>query len=89
MKRLLMLLPAVMLTGCLETLPVKMNFPVVPEELAVACPDLQTLDPSTKKLSDVVSVVSKNYEQYQECQIKVDSWIQWYNTQKKIFGEVK
>ena len=89
MKRLLLLIPAIMLTGCLETVPVKMSFPQVPEDLVQACPDLQTLDPDTKKLSEVVVVVSKNYGQYQECQVKVDAWIQWYNTQKKIFEEVK
>lgn len=84
-----MLLPAVMLAGCLETIPVKMNFPQVPEDLKVACPDLQTVEPGTKKLSDVVTVVSKNYEQYQECQVKVDAWVQWYDSQKKIFEDVK
>jgi hypothetical protein len=89
MKRLLMLLPAIMLTGCLQTVPVKMSFPAVPEELTVACPDLQLIDTKTTKLSEVVSVVSSNYGQYQECQVKVDQWIQWYNTQKKIFEEVK
>jgi len=89
MKRLLILFPVVVLAGCLQTVPVKMSFPSVPEELAQACPDLQQVEPGTTKLSDVVSVVSKNYGQYQECQVKVDQWIQWYNTQKKIFEEVK
>ena len=45
MKRLLVLLPIVLLTGCLQTVPVKMSFPQVPEDLKVACPDLQQLDP--------------------------------------------
>lgn len=89
MKRLLLILPVVLLTGCLETVPVKMNFPQVPEELVQACPDLQTINTNTKKLSEVVGVVSKNYGQYQECQVKVDGWIQWYNTQKKIFEDIK
>jgi len=77
------------LAGCTATVPVKMNFPQVPEDLTQSCPDLQQVDPATKKLSDVVTVVSKNYEQYQECQVKVDTWVQWYNSQKKIFEEVK
>lgn len=89
MKRLLILLPVILLAGCLETVPVRMSFPQVPEELKVACPDLQLIAPDTKKLSEVVTVVTKNYGQYQECQVKVDAWVQWYNTQKKIFEEVE
>ena len=88
MKKLLLVLPAILLTGCLTSVPVKMSFPQVPEDLAQACPDLQQHEPTTK-LSDIVATVSKNYGQYQECQVKVDAWIQWYNTQKKIFEEVK
>jgi hypothetical protein len=43
----------------------------------------------TTKLSDVVDIVVTNYGQYKECQVKVDSWIDWYNTQKQIFESVK
>jgi hypothetical protein len=85
--KLLLIVPVLLLTGCLAT-PVQRSFPDVPEELKVACPDLMLLEPTTK-LSDVVSVVSKNYGQYQECQIKVDTWIEWYKTQKQIFESVK
>jgi hypothetical protein len=87
MKKLLLFFPVLLLAGCLNT-PVSRHFPDVPEDLKVACPDLKTVEPTTK-LSEVVSVVTKNYGQYQECQIKVDSWIEWYNTQKQIFESVK
>jgi hypothetical protein len=87
--KLLLILPVLLLTGCLTTTPVKRNFPEVPEDLKVACPDLIQLDPKTSKLSEVVSTVSKNYGQYQECQIKVDAWVEWYKTQKEIFDSVK
>jgi hypothetical protein len=87
MKKLLLILPVLLLAGCLAT-PVKRSFPEVPEELKVACPDLMLLEPTTK-LSEVVSTVTKNYGQYQECQIKVDTWIEWYKTQKEIFDSVK
>lgn len=82
-----MILPVLLLAGCLTT-PVKRSFPDVPEELKVACPDLMLVEPTTK-LSEVVSIVTKNYGQYQECQIKVDTWIEWYKTQKEIFDSVK
>ena len=85
--KLLLIVPVLLLAGCLST-PVQRSFPEVPEELKVACPDLMLLEPTTK-LSEVVSVVSKNYGQYQECQIKVDTWIEWYKTQKQIFESVK
>jgi hypothetical protein len=85
--KLLLIVPVLLLAGCLAT-PVQRSFPEVPEELKVACPDLNLLEPTTK-LSEVVSVVTKNYGQYQECQIKVDAWIEWYKTQKEIFESVK
>ena len=87
MRKLLLIIPIFLLSGCLAT-PVKRTFPDVPEDLKVACPDLAMLEPTTK-LSEVVSVVVKNYGQYQECQIKSETWIEWYKTQKEIFESVK
>ncbi len=88
MKRLLLLVPVVLLTGCLVTTPVKRNFPEVPKELMEACPDLKKTDP-TEKLSEVLKVVVDNYSQYHECKIKVDTLAEWYKTQKDIFESVK
>lgn len=82
----LLLIPAVLLTGCLTT-PVKRNFPEVPQEIMQACPDLKTVE-QTEKLSDVLKVVTDNYGQYHECRAKVDAWIEWYKTQKHIFDSV-
>jgi biopolymer transport protein ExbD len=89
MKHLLVLLSILMLTACATSVPVTISFPQIPEELKVACPDLKETDPNTTKLSEVVSVVVDNYGQYQECRIKVDAWIQWYDSQKKIFETIK
>jgi len=77
------------LTGCASTVPVTMSFPQVPEELKTTCPDLKILPEGTTKLSEVVTVVTENYGQYQECKIKIDAWTQWYNSQKKIFEGIK
>lgn len=87
MKKLFLLIPIVLLTGCLTT-PVKRNFPEVPQELMEACPDLKTVQ-ETEKLSEVLKVVTTNYGQYHECKIKVDTWVEWYKTQKQIFDSVK
>jgi hypothetical protein len=88
MKLLLAIVPALLLTGCLNT-PVSRHFPEVPDDLLKACPDLVQVDPKTHKLSDVVSVVTDNYTEYHECRVKVDSWIEWYKTQRSIFESVK
>jgi len=87
MKRLLLLIPVILLTGCLTT-PVKRTIPEVPKQLMEACPDLKTTEP-TEKLSEVLKVVVDNYGQYHECKIKVDTWVEWYKTQKYIFESVK
>ena len=84
--RLLILPLVLLLTAC--AVPVDRKFPDVPVELQQACPDLKLINPTTK-LSDVVEIVSSNYGQYKECQVKVDSWIEWYNNQRKIFESVK
>jgi Na+-transporting methylmalonyl-CoA/oxaloacetate decarboxylase gamma subunit len=76
-----------LLTACMAT-PVKRTFPDVPEDLKTACPDL-IIHQSTTKLSEVVSVVAANYDRYEECQIKVDTWNEWYKQQKEIFESVK
>ena len=87
MKILAVILASLTLTACVT--PVKRNFPEVPEELRKACPGLEQVDPKTTQLSEVVRVVTDNYAQYHECKVKVDSWIEWYNTQKSIFDSVK
>lgn len=86
--RLTLLVLPMLLAGCLAT-PVKRNFPDVPEDMMVACPALREVDPTTTKLSEVVTVVSENYGEYQICKDKVDSWAIWYKTQKAIFDSVK
>ena len=88
MKRVLLIIPVLLLSGCLVSTPVKRNFPEVPKELMEACPDLKKTD-QTEKLSEVLKVVVDNYGQYHECKVKVDTWVEWYKTQKDIFESVK
>jgi hypothetical protein len=86
MKRLL-LIGLLILSGC-TSVPVVMKFPEVPQDMLVACPDLK-LAPETTKLSEVLPVVVDNYGQYYTCKDTVDSWIEWYENQKKIFNSIK
>jgi len=83
----LIIVTALLITGC-TTVPVTVKFPDVPKDMLVACPDLkQTAE--TTKLSEVLPVVVDNYGQYYACKDSVDSWIDWYNSQKKIFDSIK
>lgn len=85
--KLAAILLTVLLGGCVAT-PVARNFPAVPPALTTGCGELSDVQ-KTDKLSVVLSVVTKNYGQYQECSLKVDSWNEWYTEQKKIFDSVK
>ena len=88
MKRLLILLPVfLLLVGCLST-PVKRNFPEVPPSLKTGCKTLKEVSP-TDKLSEVLIIVTDNYSRFHECEIKVETWIEWYTKQKEIFDSVK
>jgi len=64
--------------------PVKRNFPEIPSELMKKCTELKQKE-ATTKFSDVVKVVTENYSQYHECNIKAETWIEWYKAQKEIF----
>lgn len=87
MKHLVALLAVLSLVGC-SAVPVARHFPEVPADLQVACPDLKETT-VTDKLSEVITVVTVNYSQYHECRIKVETWIDWYKSQKEIFDSVK
>lgn len=87
MKYVLIL--SLLLAGCTTPVPVKQKFPDVPKELLVECQDLNLVPENETKLSGVISVVSSNYALYHECSARNDSWIEWYKTQKKIYGSVK
>jgi len=89
MKRLLLLIPAVLLTGCLATAPVVPKWPDVPKELMETCPDLKTVEASNDKLSVVLDTVADNYKEYYQCKDKVNDWIIWYNGQQKLWKTLK
>ena len=89
MKQLLIATLVVLLAGCSSVTGPKMTmtWPDTPPDLKVACPDLDQVDPNTTKLSDALNVA--NYSQYYLCKDKVDNWLDWYNTQQKIYNSVK
>ena len=85
MRYLLLLL---LLTGCSTTVPVTAKFPEAPSEILQKCPALKQLGEDVK-LSEVAKNITYNYTLYYECVIKHDAWIEWYQSQKKIFESVK
>lgn len=89
MNKILLVGMAAGLTGCLESVPIKHEFPQAIPEIMAACPELSKIPLGTDKLSDLVSVVTSNYGEYHTCRAKVDAWVEWYTEQKKIYEEAQ
>ena len=80
---------AFLATGCSTVVPVTVKFPEAPGNVAMTpCPQLQKI-PDDARLSDITKTITVNYGTYYECAVKTDAWIEWYNSQRKIFEEVK
>lgn len=88
-KLLLLIISLTMLTGCLEIMPVKHNFPDMPPILQKGCPELQEAAKDAKELSKLLDTVVVNYTTYYECRIKIDAWLEWHKEQKRIFETLK
>jgi alpha-L-arabinofuranosidase len=80
------LLIALLLSGCSTVVPVTAKFPEKPSNVE-ACVQLDTVADDVK-LSGLTSTVAKNYNSYYECAVKVDTWNEWYEKQKRIFEGV-
>jgi len=87
--RKLLLISVLLLTSCATAIPVKMGFPQLPEALAKPCDRLLPLDPAKKQLTDLLENTVDNYAKAKECYAKNQAWQEWYDTQRKIFEEVK
>ena len=89
MNKLLLVLLIASVTGC-TTAPVIVKFPEVPETLTKPADKLTPLDPSKKiELSDIIENANENAGKYYELREKYNAWIEWYNSQKKIFDSIK
>jgi hypothetical protein len=78
-----------LLTGCSTTVPVVMKFPDIPPSLNEKCPALKKIEGESVTIVDLHKTVVENYTQYHECSTKVEGWMEWYTTQKKIYESVK
>jgi hypothetical protein len=88
MKSLFIVPMALIMTAC-STVPVTMKFPDAPPEMLKGCAELQKVPTGTQELSKVLSTVTANYGRYHECSSYNEAWIEWYETQKKIYESVK
>ena len=87
--RNLFLVSLLFLTGCATSVPVTMSFPQVPDALSKPCDLLLPLDPAKKDLTDLLENTTDNYAKAKECHAKSKAWLEWYETQRKIFEDVK
>mgnify|MGYP006282902613 CR=1 FL=1 len=85
--RMVSMLIAISLAGCTTAVPIKQTFPSAPEVIMQACPNLELVPVEAVKMSEVLNIIVNNYTKYHECQIKQESWIEWYTSQKKIYEE--
>ena len=83
MKKLLVL-PLLMLAGCVHVEPVTPKFPEAPATLQEKCANLKEAT-TNSTLSDFTRVVVENYIIYHNCGRKVEGWHEWYQKQKDIF----
>lgn len=80
---------AILLTGCLSTVPVKPKFPEAPKALTEKCESLKKIEGDKVAITEMLKVVIHNYTLYHECSTKVEGWNDWYEGQKKIYESVK
>jgi hypothetical protein len=88
MVKEIILLSAILLTGCSTTVPIVAKFPEAPQSFKTPCPNLKKLKESDN-ISEIAKTVSENYTAYYECAVKHDAWIEWYEIQKKIYEGIK
>jgi hypothetical protein len=50
---------------------------------------MEPLAADKRELSDLLENTADNYAKAKECNAKANAWKEWYETQKKIFEEVK
>jgi starvation-inducible outer membrane lipoprotein len=87
MKKLI-LISMLLLSGCISV-PVDRTFPKIPDSFRESVPDLTPLSVKNPQLSDIISNANDNYSEYYKLRNRYNEWINWYDTQKKIFESVK
>ena len=89
MKLLLATVLSLSLVGCSTTVPVKIQFPAVPEILMEPAGNLTPLDKSNNpQISDLIENANDNAGKYYELKEKYNAWQEWYRAQKSIHEDI-
>jgi len=51
--------------------------------------DIRKIEGDKVAITEMLKVVIHNYTLYYECSTKVEGWQEWYDTQKKIYENIK
>ena len=87
--KILILSLTLLLAGCATSVPVSPKFPDAPQVLKERCENLRKIEGDKVAITEMLKVVIHNYSLYYECSTKVEGWQEWYNTQKKIYENIK
>lgn len=83
----LKLIPALLvmcLSACCLTVPIRPVFPTITDEISKKCPTLEVLADNEVKISEYAKTVTTNYTHYHTCAEIVESWNEWYVTQRAL-----
>lgn len=89
MKKLLLIIAVLSLVGCSLLPQARPAWPEAPAEIQKPAPDLTPLGKDQHNLSDLIENANINYSEYFALKNKYNAWIEWYNTQKKIYDNSK
>lgn len=81
-----------LLSGCslfTKTVPVTQKFPDAVPELMKKCEELKRVEGDKVLITELLKTVVENYTLYYQCSTKVEGWQEWYETQKKIYENIK
>ena len=86
------LISALVLSGCAwfkQPVPVVPKFPDATPELMKKCEELMTIEGDKVAITELLKTVVNNYSLYYQCSNKVEGWQEWYDKQKKLYGDLK
>lgn len=90
MMKIFYVLIVVLLASCSTITPTEIpKFPTqYSKELMTKCADLNVIEHENVPLTELINLIVANYKLYHECSLKTETWIKWYNEQKRLYDAV-